>query len=165
MGTMQILSDEWRDLKQILDSGGYKTVGLRPDVGIKNGGSKRLRVHILVLEAFIGLRPTGMECCHNNGIRLDNRLENLRWGTTKSNAQDTVKHDKSRRGERNAFVKLTKEQVLEIRKRMDEGQTSTRIMQEFKISRSHANAIKSRRFWAWMDDTGNIIDKQHTTGC
>ena len=49
-------------------------------------------VHDLVLEAFVGNKPKGKEMCHNNGVRADNRLENLRYDTRSANAQDCVKH-------------------------------------------------------------------------
>lgn len=60
-------------------------------------------VHRLVLLAFVGPCPTGMEVCHGNGIGTDNRLENLRYGTHIENSFDkehihgTV--TRSRRGE------------------------------------------------------------------
>lgn len=49
-------------------------------------------VHSLVMEAFIGPRPEGMEVCHNNGVAEDNRLKNLRYGTKSENAYDKVRH-------------------------------------------------------------------------
>jgi hypothetical protein len=49
-------------------------------------------VNTLVAEAFLGPRPNGMQCCHNNGDPGDNRLENLRWDTPSSNMQDTKLH-------------------------------------------------------------------------
>lgn len=49
-------------------------------------------VHRLVLEAFVGPCPPGMETCHNNGDRFDNRLENLRWDTPSNNGRDKAKH-------------------------------------------------------------------------
>lgn len=49
-------------------------------------------VHTLVLEAFVGPRPSGMECRHLNGVPGDNRLSNLRWGTSSENNQDQVAH-------------------------------------------------------------------------
>lgn len=50
------------------------------------------QIHRLVLETFTGSCPKNMECCHSNGIRIDNRLENLRWDTHSNNAKDAVKH-------------------------------------------------------------------------
>ncbi len=62
------------------------------------GKVKRFRVHRLVLEAFVGPRPDGMEACHNNGIRTDARLENLRWGSRSDNQRDATRHGTHRNG-------------------------------------------------------------------
>jgi NUMOD4 motif-containing protein/HNH endonuclease len=45
-------------------------------------------VHALVLEAFVGLAPTGTECCHWDDDPANNRLSNLRWDTRASNLAD-----------------------------------------------------------------------------
>lgn len=50
------------------------------------------QVHTLVLTAFVGPRPEGMECCHQDGDPSNNILSNLRWDTPSSNNYDTVKH-------------------------------------------------------------------------
>lgn len=42
--------------------------------------------HLLVLEAFVGPRPIGQEAAHLNGVRTDNRRENLAWKTRSENA-------------------------------------------------------------------------------
>lgn len=54
----------------------------------QGGVCETKKVHRLVLEAFSGPCPDGMEGCHINGIRHDNRPENLRWDTPKENAAD-----------------------------------------------------------------------------
>jgi hypothetical protein len=42
---------------------------------------RKLFVHTLVLQAFVGPRPSHSHCCrHLNGDPADNRLENLVWG-------------------------------------------------------------------------------------
>lgn len=57
------------------------------------GGIAKVRlVHQLVLEAFVGPRPEGLEGCHNNGDPFDNRTENLRWDTNSANQLDSVEH-------------------------------------------------------------------------
>lgn len=48
------------------------------------------RVHVLVLEAFVGPKPFGMEACHRNDVKLDNRVENLYWGDRQANMLDKV---------------------------------------------------------------------------
>lgn len=49
-------------------------------------------VHRLVLLAFVGPAPEGMEGCHNDGDATNNRLDNLRWDTRSANNYDRVKH-------------------------------------------------------------------------
>jgi NUMOD4 motif/HNH endonuclease len=58
----------------------------------KGGQAKNFTVHILVMIAFVGPRPQGMDICHENGDGKDNRLVNLRYDTHKANMADTVRH-------------------------------------------------------------------------
>lgn len=51
----------------------------------------KVKVCSLVLEAFVGPHPEGMECCHGPGGSADDRLENLRWGTSSENKFDIVR--------------------------------------------------------------------------
>lgn len=55
-------------------------------------GQKNRQVHRLVLEAFVGPCPPGMEACHNDGDHTNNRLSNLRWDTRSSNMLDLTRH-------------------------------------------------------------------------
>lgn len=57
------------------------------------GNGRSARVHNLVLESFVGPRPTGMVACHNDGNHHNNRLRNLRWDSYSANNHDLVKHN------------------------------------------------------------------------
>lgn len=76
-----------RVLVQMTAPNGYKKVSL-------TSGKKRIQrnIHVLVMLAFIGPRPKKFEICHNNGIKHDNRLCNLRYDTSSANKYDRVKH-------------------------------------------------------------------------
>ena len=53
---------------------------------VRTGGKKRsTTVHALVAEAFHGERQHGMEVNHKNGMKDDNRPENLEWVTHHEN--------------------------------------------------------------------------------
>lgn len=51
----------------------------------KNHERTKRYVHHIVLETFTGGDPAGMQACHWNDDPGDNRLENLRWGTSPEN--------------------------------------------------------------------------------
>ena len=57
-----------------------------------DGRSMMRRVHILVAEAFLGKRPSGMEVNHKNGNSLHNHASNLEYKTRKKNAEHAVEH-------------------------------------------------------------------------
>lgn len=75
------------DLRPYPDSKGYLYVK------ISQHGKRRNRfVHQLVLSAFRGQIPDGMEGCHNDGCPSNNRLDNLRWDTRSENHRDKRIH-------------------------------------------------------------------------
>lgn len=68
-------------LKPYIDDHGYPMVTV---------AGRKERVHVLMLEAFVGPRPAGQLGCHKNDVPGDNRLGNLYWGTKSHNGIDCV---------------------------------------------------------------------------
>ena len=70
----------------------YKTVVLYVE------GARRYRtVHRLVCEAFHGPPPEGKPlACHKDGDTLNNRADNLYWGSPEDNMQDALRHGTNR---------------------------------------------------------------------
>jgi len=65
-----------------------------PCIGLsKNGIVKTFSVHRLVLEAFIGPCPKGLQCCHGHSGSANNRLLNLSWGTQEKNNGEDKQRD------------------------------------------------------------------------
>jgi hypothetical protein len=58
----------------------------------KLGHEMPTSVHVIVLEAFHGPRPPGLDGCHSNGDNTDNRAVNLRWDTVTENMLDKGRH-------------------------------------------------------------------------
>jgi len=72
------------------------TPGKYVHVVMQHEGKRRdVDLHVLVAETFLGPRPEKLEVCHNNGDPRDNRLENLRYDTSRENSLDTVKHGRN----------------------------------------------------------------------
>lgn len=81
------------------------------------GRQEHRYVHDLVLLAFVGPKPEGLEVCHWNGVRHDNVLPNLRYGTRSENSMDRHRHGTHCLvfGEACGSAKLTEEDVRYIR--------------------------------------------------
>ena len=105
------------------------------------------RVHRLILEAFVGECPNGMEACHDNDIPNDNRLANLRWDYPKNNSKDRIKNGSSGKGTANAMASLTDEKVIQLRKDRETGMTYYQLGDKYGISFQHASLIVNRKRW------------------
>lgn len=111
------------------------------------GGSRHDFVHRLVLLTFVGPCPDGMEACHNNGVRTDCRLENLRWDTRKNNHTDKWLHGTQQAGSQGGAAILNESQVLEIKQRLANGDRGRYIAADFGVDETTIAAIKSGKNW------------------
>jgi hypothetical protein len=137
-----ILSDVWRLLVGGIDRDGYHKLIL-----CAGGKRRHVRAAILVLEAFVGPCPAGMESCHEDGDNTNDRLSNLRWDTHLNNIRDKRRHGTHQTGEKHAFHKFTDDQVREIRARRAAGEKVTHLAREFKVWPGTISAITTGRHW------------------
>ena len=72
-----------RVLKTAPNTTGYPSVCLS-----KNRKRRTRQVHSMVMESFVGPRPSDMEVCHANHDKGDARLSNLRYDTHLANMND-----------------------------------------------------------------------------
>lgn len=72
---------------QVTMKSGHKQVLLWGD-----NHARGVLVHRIVLEAFCGPCPAGMEGCHGDGDPSNNHVSNLRWDTRSENRFDAVRH-------------------------------------------------------------------------
>lgn len=96
---------------------GYSSYVLR-----KDGKSHPYHGHVLVMRAFHGMPEPGLIICHNDSDGSNNRLDNLRYDTVKSNSADMVRAGNSLRGERCPNAVLTDAKVVDIRERRSQGE-------------------------------------------
>lgn len=81
----------------------------------EQGKATQITVHRLMAWAFIGKQEKGVEVRHINGDCLDNRIENLCYGTKSDNMRDAIEHRTFSMSDWHPRAKLTKEQVQYIR--------------------------------------------------
>jgi hypothetical protein len=77
--------------------------------------NKPKKVHTLVLETFVSLRPEGEDACHVDGSRVNNALANLKWASRSENMEDARRHGTMCHGERHGKAKLAATDVSLIR--------------------------------------------------
>ena len=131
-----------RILKPGKHTGGYRIVMLcveaRPRVFL---------IQKLVLTAFRGARPPGMEARHLNGDPTDNRLSNLEWGTPVENAADRDRHNRQVRGQAVGNSKLTEADVRSIRADV---RPQKEIAADFGVTQTMVSRIKLGKAWGWL---------------
>jgi len=117
-----------------------------------NGIRAHRLIHQLVLEAFVGPAEPGQEARHLNGIRSDNRLVNLAWGTSAENEADKIRYGTSGHGAGNSQAKLTVEQVREIRRRYaDGGESQYALAAAYGVRQSAVSRLVNGKRWAYLD--------------
>ncbi len=107
-------------------------------------------VHRIVLETFKGPCPKGMESRHLDGIRSNNKLSNLRWGTKQQNQMDKKVHGtlSVNVGSEHPNAKLTEADVAQIKKLLDGGWFQKDIATKYNITQVTVSNIKTGRLWA-----------------
>lgn len=132
-----------RLIKGIITAYGYVQVSFS-----NNGKVKNVKVHRLVLTAFVGPCPNNMEGCHNDGNRQNNKLQNLRWASSRDNEADKIKHCTDNSGTRNGRCILTEQQVLEIRSIYSNHKVSQKYLSnKFNVSAGTISDILLRKSW------------------
>lgn len=108
------------------------------------------KVHILVLENFVGKRPSiEYEGRHLDGNSFNNHLHNLKWGTTQENADDRLAHGTQVRGEQVAISKLNPEQVQEIKSAIPKWKKgmASEFAKKFGVGRTAITNIRDGKTW------------------
>jgi hypothetical protein len=108
------------------------------------GKSFNVAVHLLVLTAFVGPRPQGLQGAHLNGRRADARLENLAWVTPVENNSHKILHGTTNQGERCHLAKVTDADVMNIRAT---GSRNTEIAVQYGITAGHVGDIRKGLVW------------------
>lgn len=122
---------------------GYLFVNLR-----KDGRTHKRFVHRLVLEAFVGPCPTGMECRHfPDPTRTNASLANLSWGSSAQNQADKISHGTQIHGSKHYRAILDEDSVKAIRQEVAAGTQQKVLAKRYGVSRPVVSDICRRKSW------------------
>ena len=114
------------------------------------GITKTYDIHILMANTFLNRVDNSLQVCHNNGIKTDCRLENLRLDTRSENEKDKILHCVCNRGERSGHNKYSQNLILQIRKELESNIKPKIVSEKYNIPYSYIIHIKNKTKWAWL---------------
>lgn len=118
-----------------------------PAVHLSMEGKTKMRtVHVMLLEAFVGPRPSpAHEGCHGDGICTNNTLDNLRWDTKKANKSDSFAHGTAVHGEKCVHSKLSLQQAITAK--WSEAPSEV-LAKAFGVSTTAINRVRNGKTWS-----------------
>ena len=130
-----------------IDTNGYLMIAI-----CNNNKVKQMSVHRLIAETFIPNPENKPEVNHKNGIKSDNRVQNLEWNTRKENVDHAILNGLlDNRGEKCGTSKLTEKQVVQIRELYAQKKhnkiTCRKLAKMFGVSFVQISNIINNKVW------------------
>lgn len=139
---------DWRRLSVQTKDCGHLVVGLSDKFRVRRNHF----VHILVLEAFVGPKPLGMQACHfPDRNPKNNQVKNLQWGTPEQNRAHMVIHGTSIHGLRGPNVTITPSKVRRIRLLRKTGLGYDSIADRIGVSKNCVRRVAKGETWGWLE--------------
>jgi len=144
-GTLRFIKE--RLLSQKTRKDGYKQVQLS-----KGAKAKSFLVHRLVAECFLPIKANKPLVNHIDGIKSNNKLNNLEWCDDFENARHAVVNGLSGNiGESCNFNVLKEYQVYEIKEYLKEGiLTQRKIAELYNVHYATISAINVGKSWKYV---------------
>jgi hypothetical protein len=124
--------------------------------GFFRGDERTGNAHTFSWEWENGPIPKGMYVCHNcpgGDNKACVRPSHMFLGTNLDNMRDAKNKGQILKGETHHKAKLTEDQVREIRRLCDEGQTTyTALANKYGVNPSAISNIYKRKSWAWLKE-------------
>lgn len=141
-----------RVLAGMRTNNGYRTVQIT-----KGGVRKTRHIHRLVAEAFHGPCPKGYHVNHKDGVKSNNRPDNLEYVSRSENMQHAYETGLNPLGSDRPNSKLTADDVRAIRRAPKYPRYQQDLARRFGIAQATVSAIISRKIWKSVPESRDLI--------
>ncbi|HYH69018.1 MAG TPA: NUMOD4 motif-containing HNH endonuclease [Urbifossiella sp.] len=115
--------------------------------------------HRLVAFAFLGPAPDGFVVNHKNAVKTDCRLCNLEWVSVRDNIRHAASLGLLRAGrlvgEENPNVKLTENEVRQMRAQRQSGVTLAALGRQYGVTAATAHLVVTGKTWRHVGVEGD----------
>lgn len=115
----------------------------------QNGIRQKFNVHILIALTFIG-PANGLQVCHFDSNRINNRLSNLRYDTATGNMADSIRIGAIQRGETHGGHQYSEATILKVKKALHGGMRVYECAKLYGVSYWTVWRVKYGKAWAWL---------------
>lgn len=123
------------------------------EVSLRDGKSRKHRlIHHLVAAAFLGPRPDRLDVRHADGNRKNNAVENLSYGTRSENLRDCYRY-----GGRKGNGKLFADDVVDIKRRLEKGESPVNLAEEYGVNSAAIYHIRSGKTFGYISAEGGAF--------
>jgi len=131
-------------LSPILHRTGYSVMTVR-----KDDIQKQLRIHRFVWECLNGEIPTDKVINHKNGIKTDNRPDNLELMSSRENVIHSweVLGRKSLKGDKSPNSKISESQAKDIIQCVKDGLSNIELGLKYKLHPNYISLIRHNKRW------------------
>lgn len=140
----QFIKGKFRLLKQSHSGNGkrYLQVGVTHQDGIR----RTTLVHRIMCESWHGDRPPPDDggrytVSHLDGDCFNNHRDNLAWEPLRDNHARKIEHGTDDNGWKNSRAKIDRDQLSEIRQRIETGETHHSIAKDYSVARATISKI------------------------
>lgn len=126
-------------------------------------GKRTAFAHRLIALAFHGEPESdSLQVAHLNGVKIDNRPDNLKWTTVSENHSHKIIHGTNLNGEKNPRSILNDDCVKDIMMRYSLGEKSIALAEEYGVTFNAILNIVSGRGWSHIESEHRAKAKEMT---